>query len=138
MPHAVGEKIPRSISVSYVEVNPSTPVSVGIDTADIGATILGAKDYDDRIVPSSLQWPQAPPMIESIGDVFREPRWFKDMGRMVDAGRHISLAGPPGVGKDTAVQELAAREGKILVTIGGDAGFRRRDLVGSQQISSGR
>jgi len=85
-----------------------------------------------------VKWPQAPPMIESIEDMYRQPSWFNTMKTMVEHGRHIALVGPPGVGKDTAVQELAAREGRILVTIGGDGGFRRRDLVGSLQIASGK
>ena len=131
----------RETKVTYVEVNPVAPVSVGVDVnlenADIAPELLGGEP-ESRVVPSSVKWPQAPPMIESMGDVFREPKWFRDMERMVESERHISLAGPPGVGKDTAVAELASQEGKILVTVGGDAGFRRRDLVGMQQISNGR
>jgi midasin (ATPase involved in ribosome maturation) len=60
------------------------------------------------------------------------------MREMVNRGRHIALSGPPGVGKDTAVQELAATQGHPLVTIGGDAGFRRKDIVGSLQIRNGQ
>lgn len=85
-----------------------------------------------------IRWPDAPPLIDGMGDKFRTPSWFGIMKAMVKAGRHIALQGPPGVGKDTAVQELAAMEGKPLVTIGGDGGFRRRDLVGGVQIANGR
>jgi MoxR-like ATPase len=59
------------------------------------------------------------------------------MKAMVARGKHIALSGPPGVGKDTAVIQLAAEEGRPLVTIGGDAGFRRRDLVGTPHIANG-
>jgi len=132
----------RETRINYVDVFPEVPVSIGMDVhvdgEDIGAAIVGAAEPESRVSPARVQWPQMPPVIESMGDIFKEPKWFTDMERMTEAGRHISLAGPPGVGKDTAVQELAAQEGKILVTIGGDAGFRRRDLVGSQQISNGR
>jgi MoxR-like ATPase len=117
----------------YVDVNPGVPVSVGKD--------IVAYDQPQAVgisIGSDIKWPQAPPMVDSLGDVFRTPSWFYTMATMVDKGRHIALAGPPGVGKDTAVQELAAMEGRILVTVGGDAGFRRRDLVGNLQISNGR
>lgn len=105
--------------------------------AIIEAVSAGTDQSHDDISPNGIIFPQPPPLIESMGDVFIEPSWFGTMKHMVDAGRHISLAGPPGTGKDTAVQELAAREGKVLVTVGGDAGFRRRDITGSMQISKG-
>jgi MoxR-like ATPase len=84
----------------------------------------------------TLKWPDMPPMVEAIAE-WREPSWFKAMRSMVRCGKHIALSGPPGVGKDTAVIQLAAEEGHPLVTIGGDAGFRRRDLVGTQHIANG-
>lgn len=124
--------------VNYINIFPAMPVAVGTDIHLDVSGLLEANEPESRIMPSNIMWPQSPPAIESMCDVFREPKWFNDMERMVIAGRHISLAGPPGVGKDTAVQELAAQEGRILVTVGGDAGFRRRDLVGGQQISNGR
>ena len=121
----------NSIRLNYVDVIPTVPVPVGVDT------VISRQDI---IVPemADVKWPQAPPMVDSMEDKYREPSWFKVMATMVKLGRHISLAGAPGVGKDTAVQELAAREGKPLVTVGGDAGFRRRDLVGTVNISNGK
>lgn len=128
----------RPTKASYVNVMPYAPIPVGTDVrVDIGAIVTG-EDYSRNITSSSVMWPQAPPMIESMEDTFKTPAWFGNMEKMVNAGRHIALSGPPGVGKDTAVQELAAQQGKILVTIGGDSGFRRRDLVGAQQISNGQ
>ena len=134
----------REASMRYVDVNPGVPVAVGHDIVGVSAVVPEVSDVFGRLPElaqpqmQDVKWPQAPPMIESIEDMYRQPSWFNTMKTMVEHGRHIALVGPPGVGKDTAVQELAAREGRILVTIGGDGGFRRRDLVGSLQIASGK
>ena len=90
------------------------------------------EDLDMRII-----YPDAPPMIEPLEN-FVEPSWYSRMKKMVKSGRHIALHGPPGVGKDTGVLQWAATDSKILVTVGGDAGFRKRDLVGTTQISNGK
>ena len=120
----------KKAKLHYVDIFPGAPESVGDD-------VVSYDDSDVGDLSLRLRWSQAPPLVEGIGDKFREPSWFKTMKTMVDEGRHIALSGPASVGKDTAVEELAAKEGRILVTIGGDAGFRRRDLVGSLQISKG-
>jgi hypothetical protein len=120
-------------TLHYVDVNPGAPIAVGADVV-----IYDQNEIVNMPLGADIKWPQAPPMVDSLGDVFRKPAWFDTMAAMVDAGRHIALSGPPGVGKDTAVQELAAEQGRVLVTIGGDAGFRRKDLVGNLQIASGR
>jgi MoxR-like ATPase len=59
------------------------------------------------------------------------------MRTMVTAGCHISLESPPSVGKDTAVEQLAAEEGAPLVTVSGDGGLRARALVGSMSMING-
>jgi MoxR-like ATPase len=132
----VNKRGTKDIKMSYVDLTPVTPVAVGVDVVNYAPEVIGAQTIAPEI--SDVKWPQAPPMVDSLGDVFRKPAWFDMMAAMVDNGRHIALAGSPGVGKDTAVQELAAQEGKILVTVSGDAGFRRKDLVGTLQIANGR
>lgn len=122
-----------NVVLHYQDVQPR-PVAVAADVTPVAGEVASTPEAEHI---EDIRWPQAPPIIESLGDVFREPTWFKTMRKMVENGRHIALAGPPGVGKDTCVQELAARTGHILVTVGGDAGFRRRDLVGTTQISKG-
>lgn len=69
---------------------------------------------------------------------FIEPLFYKDLRNMVAWGRHIALEGPPGVGKSSAVEQLAAETSNILVSVPGDAGFHKRDLTGIQQIADGR
>ena len=80
---------------------------------------------------------QSPASVPAKMDEFIKPNFYERMSAMVSAGRHVALYGPPSTGKDTAVQQLANQEGKRLVTIGGDVGFRKRDLAGSVQISNG-
>jgi hypothetical protein len=120
-------------TMSYVDPhNHKVPTPIHVQIEQAQQVVEQSQD-----VSQDIRWPDAPPFIESMGEKFREPTWFNNMRVMVKNGRHIALAGPPGVGKDTAVQELAASEGKTLVTVGGDAGFRRRDLIGSPQIVRG-
>ena len=122
------------IEMTYENVLPSQVDVIGdlsIHTAEVSGK--SASDVDEE---EALRWPTPPPLIEEM-DNFDKPRWFDTMRFAVEHGRHIALEGPPGVGKDTAVQQLAAQLKKTLVTIGGDAGFRRRDLVGTAHISNG-
>lgn len=111
-------------TLHYTDVNPGKVQVVSGET-----TVEG-----NGQVPTSrelkMQWPAAPPIIEEM-DNFDEPSWFPMMEKMVEIGKHIALEGPPSVGKDTAVEQLAARHRKPLVAVGGDKGFRRRDLTGS-------
>lgn len=135
----VRDRSRKSNKLVYINPNPTTPVTVGVEVKQSSQpAALLAPVAEEQTLASDIRWPQAPPLIDSMNDMFREPSWFSTMRAMVQNGRHIALAGAPGVGKDTAVQELAAQEGKVLVTVSGDAGFRKRDLVGTPQISSGR
>jgi len=121
------------LEMDYQDLQPVV-VDVAGDLHVPGGEI--SKSNGDVKEANALRWPDAPPLIEEMEN-FDKPRWFELMKSVVKHGRHIALEGPPGVGKDTAVQQLAAQEGKTLVTIGGDAGFRRRDLVGTAHISNG-
>ena len=117
----------RAVNFHYVDVIPQAPKAVGKS--------IDKKDDNEEIV-SELEWPQVPPIIDTMEN-FQKPSWFEMMATMVNNGSHISLSGPPGVGKDTAVEQLAAREGRPLVAVSGDAGFRRRDLVGTTELFNG-
>jgi len=122
----------RETTLSYVDVAPKAPISIGADVV----TIAGAGEKKAAESVEKIQWPQAPPLIEEMEN-FDKPAWFETMRTMVNAGCHISLESCPGMGKDTAVQQLAAQEGVPLVTVSGDGGFRRRDLVGSTELANG-
>ena len=118
------------VELEYTDVQP-----VHVDVMHVGqAAVRSPNGQVEEVDP--LRWPDAPPTIAKM-DKFDKPRWFDLMEGVVERGRHIALEGPPGTGKDTAVQQLASKLGKTLVTIGGDAGFRRRDLVGTAHISNG-
>jgi len=123
----------KQLDIHYVNVMPS---QVKVVTSDVNFS-GGLQSHSSTVEIAEVRWQLAPPMIESLEDGFDKPAFFETMRKMIELGKHISLEGPPGVGKDTAVQELAAQEGKVLVTLGGDGGFRKRDLTGSPQISNG-
>lgn len=126
------------ITVRYAELAP-VPVSVPVpvETTSFVAAGAVATPAVSAAEHEDIRWPSTPMVPDGMGSRYKEPSWFKVMETMVLAGRHISLAGAPGTGKDVAVIELASIHNKPLVFIGGDAGFRRRDLVGSPQISNG-
>jgi len=113
---------------SYTEVMPNTTI---IESGEVIAQVPQQAQYDG---PSVL-WPEVP-VIGDIEDMswFRKPAWYDRMAVMVSAGKHISLAGPPGIGKSSAVEYLAAEHGKVLVNISADAGLRRRDLTGNVEL----
>jgi len=126
------EKTQGGTVASYVDIAPKAPISIGADVITIKGD--GREKAPESI--EKIQWPQAPPLIQEMEN-FVKPSWFETMRTMVKAGSHVSLESPPGMGKDTAVQQLAAQEGVPLVTVSGDGGFRRRDLVGTTELSNG-
>jgi hypothetical protein len=111
-----------------------------LNTSDLSqllqALVNGRQASSDDNLEAKMVWPQMPP-IPDFKDYFRQPDWYPIMERMLMLGKHIALAGPPGVGKDTAIIQLASALGKPLVVVGGDAGLRRKDLSGSSQIVNG-
>ncbi len=119
--------------VSYTDVVPQTIIHEAANvqaTAVTAARSAGAEDSE-----SATRWPDVP-IVGDIGNMswFRKPSWYNRMKLMVEHGKHISLAGPPGIGKSSAVEYLAAEVGKPLVNVSADAGLRRRDLTGNVEL----
>lgn len=106
--------------------------SINVIASDNGQSPAGAELGEEPIV-----WPDVPPQITPHTN-FVEPKWFRTMRAMVRAGRHIRLAGPPSVGKDTAIKQLAFEMGKPLVSLNGSS-LRERHMTGVRaQDASGR
>jgi hypothetical protein len=110
-------------------------VIIQADQAGAGGSDKPQKDEDFE----DIRWPQAPPILDSghFNGWFIRPSWIKEAEAMLNLGRHVSLASPPSIGKDTGVQYLAAQAGKPLVHVGGDAGLRKRDLIGTPEARNG-
>jgi hypothetical protein len=121
----------HDIQLHYIDIKPAVVQS--IQNAEF--TVEGAGQADSSEV-GEIIWPDAPPMIERM-DNFRTPGFYKTMKAMVALGKHISVEGPPGIGKSTSVEQLACESGIPLVSVGGEAGLRKRDLVGTQEIHNG-
>lgn len=114
---------------TYTEVVPQQTVIHEAANVEVTGGGVAQPDRDDPTV----RWPDTPVVGDGLS-YFRKPRWYDRMGAMVKAGKHISLAGPPGIGKSTAVEQLAADCGKPLVNVSADAGLRRRDLTGNVEL----
>jgi len=117
--------------ISYTDVIPQTVIQQAKQVTAQQTVSAPQQEYDGQTVT----WPDTP-VINDTADYpwFRKPAWYDRMALMVKLGKHISLAGPPGIGKSSAVEYLAAEQGKVLVNVSADAGLRRRDLTGNVEL----
>jgi MoxR-like ATPase len=83
-----------------------------------------------------LKYPPAPGKGHA-NSKYQSPSWYKRMEAALDAGKHVSLAGPPGTGKSTGPEQYFIRRGQPFVVVNGDAGFRRKDIEGTTEIQGG-
>jgi hypothetical protein len=139
MPHwfdnVTCERDGDTYTMGYVEVRPQTVQH--IDTAKF--TTVGDGEgtpANTEAAFGELVWPDAPPLPDAMQE-FRKPGDYNTIQAMVKLGKHISLEGPPGTGKSTAVEQLALEAGKPLVSIGASAGLRKRDMIGTQEVVNG-
>jgi len=82
---------------TYTEVIPQTVIQHAetVDAQLSTARVAGPTDHAPII-----RWPDVP-MVADRMENFRTPSWYARMKMMVQAGRHIMLKGPPGIGKST-------------------------------------
>lgn len=121
---------------NYVDVIPNTVVQSQVIKADSVSGAGGQQPIDNQQSVEQIRFPGVP-LIKDPMSNFRKPAWYESMRMAVKAGKHISLSGPPGIGKSTAVEQLAAEEHMPLVHVGADAGLRRRDLTGNTELING-
>lgn len=131
--------------VHYTDVTPKrvAAVSEKLEQLKIKATSInvisdnGQAPAGTELGEEPVVWPDVPPQLTPHSN-FVEPKYYRTMKQMVRAGRHIRLAGPPSVGKDTAIKQLAYESGKPLVSLNGSS-LRERHMTGARaQDSSGR
>lgn len=118
---------------SYTDVVPQTVIH---KVDNVKADVVAAQQVGDSATESAgstVKWPDTPVISDGI-DNFIKPAFYDRMAAMVALGRHISIAGPPGIGKSTAIEQLAADCNKPMVHISADAGLRRRDLTGNVEL----
>lgn len=129
----------------YTDVTPKrvAAVSERLEALKIKATSInvisdnGHQPAGGELGEEPVVWPDVPPQLTPHPN-FVEPKYYRTMKQMVRAGRHIRLAGPPSVGKDTAIKQLAYESGKPLVSLNGSS-LRERHMTGARaQDSSGR
>lgn len=122
--------------MNYTDVVGSAAgTTYNITQADFSAPGIDGKTDASH---EDVRWPGAPKLL-NLNDYtfYRKPSYFKAFQSMVSLSRHVALSGPPSVGKDTDVEYLAALEGRPLVNVPGDAGLRKRDLIGSPEMTNG-
>lgn len=93
-------------------------------------TVEKQADQEEVVFPST-------PALALGNPNYVTPPWFKRVEAALNAGKHVAIAGPPGGGKSTAAEQYFVGREQPFVTINGDAGFRRRDMEGSTEISQG-
>lgn len=126
---AVSEKLPALERLENIKVKVSALAS--------SQEIAPASEQPTELGEEPLVWPDVPPQIQPHPN-FVEPKWYKTMKAMLKAGRHIRLAGPPSVGKDTAIKQAAWEMGKPLVNLNGSS-LREKHMTGIRaQDVSGR
>lgn len=132
--------------VHYTDVTPKKVIPVSDRLENLKAQAINTIADNGQQAPTAGQpelgeepivWPDVPPQLTPHPH-FVEPKYYRTMKHMVRAGRHVRLAGPPSVGKDTAIKQLAYETGKPLVSLNGSS-LRERHMTGVRaQDASGR
>jgi nitric oxide reductase NorQ protein len=103
-------------------------------------TVLEGRLVQDKAKSEDLETPLKFPGLPTERKAlegYQTPAWYKRMEAALNAGKHVSLAGPPGIGKSTGPEQYFVRKGQPFVIVNGDAGFRRRDIEGTTEITNG-
>ena len=79
-----------------------------------------------------------PPQQPKRLDHFIKPEWYQEFCDALSDGLHVSLAGPPGVGKSTVPEQRAVELNQTIITVNGHGGLRYRDVAGHTQVVGGR
>jgi MoxR-like ATPase len=133
-----GKFEPRQGQVQIVEKIVEKIVRVEVPVEKIVEKIVEVK-VDRQAGPDLeviLKFPPCP-KVGKTNPQYVTPAWYKRMEAALDAGKHVSIAGPPGGGKSTGPEQYFARKGQPFVVVNGDAGFRRRDIEGTTEIQAG-
>lgn len=117
-PAPVAMKLPTLASLPAVPAQTSSP--------EEGAT----KDVH-------FVFPDAP-AVPSASKSFRKPSWYSDMAAALSDGRHVSLEGPPGVGKSTAPEQWFIKNNQPFVVVNASGGLRERNITGTSELVGGK
>lgn len=128
---------PRHNAVTVLE---ESDVRVRADevrvTAGSGPAPAAAHKDDVDVQGNHVIFPDQP-IIPEASKKFVPPTWYGRIKMALDAGKHISIAGPPGQGKSMAAEQYFIEKKQPFVVINGEGGLRRRDLEGFTDISKG-
>ena len=123
------------IRFSYANVDPEVSLLVGnitggaekVVSTSVPAAKSAPKSSTDIVVPNAPAIPD-----KDKYQFFVKPQYFARLAsKVVDHKLHVSLSGPPGIGKSVAFEVLAMQNMMPLVNVNADSGLRSRQLVGS-------
>lgn len=126
----------RTLVPSMVVANATTAVPakslgkdghVAVAAAPVQAQPQGGSRATDIVMPSAPDIPDA----RVTYKFFEPPDFYKLLkSKILVHSKNIALKGPPGIGKSSAYEYLAATEYVPLVNINADAGLKARHLIG--------
>lgn len=111
-------------------------VHLNIDAATTTVHVPAPQEPAEKSAENSLIFPSKPAVPKAL-EGFIKPEWYQRVELCLDAGKHISLAGPPGGGKSTVPEQYFISRKQPFVVVNGDAGLRRRDLEGTIELVDG-
>lgn len=112
---------PIAADTIVIESTTHTPSTKG---SPVAATIQGGTD---------IVFPQPPeiPDVKVKYSFFEKPEYYDRLkSKILVHQRNIRIGGPPGIGKSSAFEYMAASEYIPLVNINADSGLQLRQLVG--------
>lgn len=118
-------------NIAAAAVNVETKATNGVPTLPENSPAMGEDSGEVPVIFPDR--PVATPKMAS----FQKPAWYTRLDAALAAGKHVSIAGPPGIGKSTAPEQWCAENSKPLVVVNGDGGLRRHHLEGTIEMSNG-
>jgi len=117
---------------SVVVAAPST-IKVSAKDQTGAAAVQPVPSSQGTTKTTDIAWAAAPPMVDPAEKYafFNPPEFYRTLrSKVLVHGKNIAMKGPPGIGKSSAWEYMAATEYRVLVNINADAGLKARQLIG--------
>jgi len=111
--------------------NGTSPATGTAQTKSVPTNVIATPNSTGQ---TDIIWAPSPPIpdVNEKYSFFIKPSYYDRLrSKMMAHGKSIRIKGPPGIGKSSAVEYLAAKEVIPLVNIGAESGLRGRQLIGA-------
>lgn len=113
--------------IEHKKKSDGAPANPAAATTTTNGKAQQQTDSTDMVFPTA---PDLPDVTAKYG-WYIEPGYYPRLVKhLLVHGHNLRLKGPPGIGKSSAIERLAAMQGIPIVNINCEAGLRWRDLVG--------